>query len=273
MSYVSVTLLPAPAKLTQLRQVVELLGYQVSRDSMKIPNRVGNYFWYERSDYKSWTGVELDIYKSNGAIMVNTRSRSGRSYWDLVKQNETIKLIRDLFGGTFETDAGNGRYFRPYNDPPSHVSSGCYLARWRCHNALTKVDFYLQSRRLEGQIARDRPSGFPFIDEMNPRLLSNNLLVPYVLAVWEEYFRATFAVILQHSDARQSVPKKARLSHSQLESIAAQSYQIERVIADCFSFQRPSAIGKISNSLTPSSILLAQYANRIEIASELCSTQ
>ena len=24
---------------------------------------------------------------------------------------------------------------------------------------------------------------------MNPRLLPNNLLVPYVIAVWEEYFR------------------------------------------------------------------------------------
>ena len=37
--------------------------------------------------------------------------------------------------------------------------------------------------------------------------------------------------------------KKARLSHAQLEQIAAEK-QIERAIAECFSFQRPSVIGE-----------------------------
>jgi hypothetical protein len=48
-----------------------------------------------------------------------------------------------------------------------------------------------QTRKLEGNIARDQPSGFLFADKVNPKLVSNNLLVPYVIAVWEEYFRAT----------------------------------------------------------------------------------
>ena len=47
---------------------------------------------------------------------------------------------------------------------------------------------------------------------MNPRLLPNNLLVPYVIAVWEEYFRATFAVVLKYSTQRRSVLKNAKLS-------------------------------------------------------------
>lgn len=78
---------------------------------------------------------------------------------------------------------------------------------------------------------------------MNPRLLSNNLLVPFIIAVWEEYYRATFTAVLRYADKREVVLKKARLSHAQLEQIAAEK-QIERAIAECFSFQRPSVIGE-----------------------------
>jgi hypothetical protein len=80
------------------------------------------------------------------------------------------------------------------------------------------------------------------MDGLNPRLLSNNLLIPYVIAVWEEYFRATFAAVLKYSNQRVGVLKKARLSHSQLEQIAVQEQPVERTIAECFSFQRPSSI-------------------------------
>ena len=31
------------------------------------------------------------------------------------------------------------------------------------------------TRKLEGDIAREKPTGLAFMDQMNPRLLSNNL--------------------------------------------------------------------------------------------------
>lgn len=85
---------------------------------------------------------------------------------------------------------------------------------------------------------------------MNPRLLSNNLLVPFIIAVWEEYYRATFTALLRYADKREVVLKKARLSLAQLEQIAAEK-QIERAIAECFSFQRPSVIGENFRFRTP----------------------
>lgn len=245
MSYTSTSVLQSLTTVSQVKEIINLLGYKQSKDGLKVPNRITGYFWYDETDYRSWSGVELDIYKTpKGPIKVITRSTVSRSYWDLTHQNKTLKLLRDIFGGHFETDAGRNRYWRPHEPPPSPISSGCYLARWRFHNNFGRARIYLMSRNLEGHIARESTTGFGLIDQMNPRLLSNNLLVPYMIAVWEEFFRATFAACLRYSKQREAALKRAKLSHADLEKLAIGSVQVERSVAEFFSFQRPSAIAE-----------------------------
>lgn len=244
MSYTSHSELRQSTSLVQVQEIVGLLGYRKFHDTLRIPNQAGSYFWLDEKDYRSWSGVELQVYRNRSKITIDTRSTISRSYWDLRHQNKTIRMLRDLFGGHFTTDAGRNRYWHPDEPPPSPLSSGCFLARWRFHNALGKARVYLMSRQLEGDIAREKPSGLQFLDEMNPRLLSNNLLVPYVIAIWEEYFRATFTATLKYSSNRSGVLKKAKLSHAQLEEIAINRQPVERTIAECFSFQRPSTIAE-----------------------------
>lgn len=232
--------------------MVDLLGYKRARDSLRVPNLIAVYYWYDETDYRSWSGVELAIYKApKGTVKVTTRSTVARSHWDLIHQNRTLKLLRDLFGGHFETDAGRNRYWRPEEPPPPPISSGCYLARWRFHNNFGRAAVYLMNRKLEGAIARDSATGFEFMDEMNPRLLSNNLLVPYMIAVWEEFFRATFTACLRYSKQRETALKRAKLSHADLERLAIGSVQVERSVAEFFSFQRPSSIAETFKLLDP----------------------
>lgn len=244
MSYSSKNELKRSASLTQVIEVIKLLGYKSEKDNLPIPNRVGSFMWYEAADYKSWVGVELDVYKTKTTIKVETRTRVGRSYWDLTQQNKTIKTLRNLFGGHFVTDGGRNRTWQPEGKPPPPLSSGCFLARWRLHNALGRARVYLMTRKLEGDIARDKPSGLAYLDHMNPRLLSNNLLIPYIIAVWEAYFRSTFSATFKYATKRETVLKKARLSHSQLEHIVGERGSTEDQIAQCFSFQRPSSISE-----------------------------
>lgn len=244
MSYTSRNELPHGTHLQRVSEVIDLLGYVRLKESLRVPNMVASYHWYDDNDYRSWCGVELQLYNENGQIAIDTRSAASRSYWDLIHQNKTIKLLRDLFGGHFETDGGRNRYWKPEGSPPQPIVSGCYLARWRFKNALLKSQLYLQARKLEGNMARKEPTGFYFMDEMNPRLLSNNLLIPFIIAVWEEYFRSTFTALFKYAERREQVLKKARLSHSQLEQIAANRRPVEQTISECFSFQRPSIIGE-----------------------------
>lgn len=252
MSYTSTSVLQRSTAVAQVREIIELLGYKQASDGLKVPNRVARYFWYDETDYRSWSGVELHIYKTpKDPVKITTQSTVSRSYWDLNHQNRTLKLLRDLFGGHFETDAGRDRYWHHDGPPPPPISSGCYLARWRFHNNFGRAKVYLMNRNLEGSIARDSSTGFDFIDGMNPRLLSNNLLVPYMIAVWEEFFRATFTACLRYSKQREAALKGAKLSHADLEKLAIGSVQVERSVAEFFAFQRPSAIAKTFKLLDP----------------------
>lgn len=107
------------------------------------------------------------------------------------------------------------------------------------------------NRKLEGPIANEKSSGFEFMDAMNPRILSNNFLLPYIVAVWEDYFRSTFAAVLKYSKQRDNALKRARLSHTNLEQVALGSHSIERAIAEGFSFQRPTLIAENFRLLDP----------------------
>lgn len=167
MSYTSESTLPDGTTLTQVRELVTLLGYRKVNDGLMVPNRTDSLFWYEGEDYRSYVGVELDIYREDKEkITVTTRSRLGRSYWDLINQNKTLKLIRDLLGGHFTTDAGQNRYWRPDEKPPTPLASGCFIARWRFHNnAMMRARIYLRHRDLDAPIAKD--SGPVWITWMN----------------------------------------------------------------------------------------------------------
>jgi len=268
MSYTSNSVLDSNAKIKTVIEAIELLGYVRLRKEFDIPNQVGSYMWISEIEYQSYVGVELQVYndKSKGQITVDTRSRLGRSYWDLTHQNKTLKLLRDFFGGYFETDAGRNRYWRPEGKPPKPVAAGCYLARWRLHNALIKPKMYLQQRGLTQPNAKEEPTGIGFIDEMNPRLFSNNLVLPYMFAVWEAYFRDSFIAVLSSSSCREKVLKKSNLNVVQLEEIASSAASVERAVADYFSFQRPSKISENFRLAAPgldlSSVLRKPYKRR-----------
>jgi hypothetical protein len=252
MSYESESVLNKTATLKTTKELLTLLGYENISDGLKIENRQGCYMWYDTIDYHSYVGVELNIYKAKGEpIVVTTRSRLGRSYWDLIHQNRTIKLLRDFFGGTFTTDFGRNRYFQVEGSPPTPVSSGCYLARWRFDNALIRPRIYLMQIGLDQPITKE--TGIEFIDEMNPKLFSNNLVLPYLVAIWEDYFKSSFSAILRHSTKRETVLKRvnSKLPQDFLEMIAAGMMTIEEVIAETFSFQRPNIIAHNFKLLDP----------------------
>jgi hypothetical protein len=267
MSYTSESTCGQNATLSSVRDLVALLGYRKVADGLSIPNRKGSYMWFETRDYKSHVGVELSIYQEPGsAVTVSTRSRVGRSYWDLIQQNRTIKILRNLLGGSFSTDAGDSRYWHPEGPPLTPVGSGCYLARWRFNNALIKPKLYLDQRGLNQENAKPVRTGLDLVDELNPRLFSNNLVLPYLVAIWEEYFKSSFVAIMRYSVHRSSALKKARLSDSQLEVIASEHGTVEEAVAEAMSFQHPSNIAAnfklIDPKLDLATELRRRYRNR-----------
>jgi hypothetical protein len=129
MSYSSENLFPASTRIADVREFVKLLGYEKAGVWTHKGQKFEDYGWFEQTDYKSWTSVELAIYKSDdGTLATSTRTGVSRSYYDLDQQNRTIRALYKRFGGTFDTDEGSRQLMRPETGPQPPASSGCHLA-------------------------------------------------------------------------------------------------------------------------------------------------
>lgn len=243
MSLTSTNTLPKSTILDRVFQIVEWLGYDAYEINQDIPCQVGNYGWSGNKQLESFVGVELQIYQKCGIITVDTRTRAGRSYWDLKQQNKTIKALKDFFGGSFVTDDGKNTLFEEDEVEPTILESGLYLQRWRYHNDLGKLrvlDMNMQA------IGTQKLTEIPWIDEYNARIILNNLKVPFLVGAWERYLKSTFVVLLKCSSDRAKIFKKllnkTRLLPDYIESFSKDNETVEWLLAEWLSFQRPKTI-------------------------------
>jgi hypothetical protein len=104
------------------------------------------------------------------------------------------------------------------------------------------------------------------MDGLNPRLLSNNLLLPYLVSVLEGYFKSTFIALLRYSERKETFLKGARLSADHLAKISTNEMSIEEAIAETLPFQRISSICQHFKALDPkldlNGVLLKPFRRR-----------
>lgn len=242
MSYTSINTFPEGTTITSVKNLVELLGYIKCADVLSIPEQVGCYSWVADFPDISFVGIELSIYRSNNAVSVETRTRAGRSYWDIKQQNITIKYLHDYLGGSFETDEGKNKYLYRDAVEPSRLASGLYLSRWIFNNALITPRIYMNCRTLQGDVAKEKPTGLDWMDKINPRFFSNSIIIPYILGAWEEYFRSSFVVLLQYADCKIKAYKLMRVRAEDFVNVLKLGKRLENQLADSLSFQRPDVI-------------------------------
>lgn len=243
MSYLSENTLPKGTSLKDVIELLESLGYiKIYCPKIKATNEIARFDWYERKNYQSWRGVQLSISQKKDSLIIDTQTLGGRSYCDLEKQNTTIRLLRKRFGGYFHTDEGKNRYFHPEGKPPSPQQSGCHIAFQRFSSNLIHADIYLMDRKFPNRW--DNTGIIDLLDQMNPRLLSNNLLVPYLVTCMEDYFKSTFIALLSYSKKKELFLKNIRLSNNHLVRISNGDLSVEEAVAETLPFQRISAISR-----------------------------
>ena len=101
---------------------------------------------------------------------------------------------------------------------------------------MVRMGIYAEHREFKGEQWMTTGK-FQFMDAMNPRIFSNNVLVPFMVAALEEYFEATFVALLKYSDNKLSILKNSRIRGEDLFAIAAGKTSVERGVSDQFSFQ------------------------------------
>lgn len=252
MSYESINKLHLKTQIRDVVGLLELLGFRrILKPRFRSEGELAQYYWFEDVEYRSYAGVYLSLGKdSNGQLVVYTRTIVSRSYYDLMQQNHTIRTLKKYFGGTFETDIGRERYFPNEGNPPTPAQAGCHLAFQRFGQSLIKADIYLMSRNFPQEQWKNT-GNFEFIDQLNPRLLSNNLLLPYIVSLIEEFFKSTFIALLKYSERKESLFKGKRLSSYHLLKISSGDFSIEEAVAENSSFQKVSTICQHFKDLEP----------------------
>ncbi len=244
MSYSSENTLALGTRIQDVREHVLRLGYAKSGViKSEEYGQFDDYWWFDATDYRSWSGVELSIFRIDKNIAISTRTTVGRSYFDLSHQNKTISGLRKRFGGEFTTDEGRGRYLKPASGPPPAPASGCYLAFERFGRNLTKAMIYHESRDFPNHPPRKwKGIEFEILQYLDPRILANNTLVPFLVAAIEDYFKSTFIALLRYSIRKEAFLKTVRLQGEQLLAISDGKATVEEQISETLPFQRLSAI-------------------------------
>jgi hypothetical protein len=244
MSYTSTSKLPKSTSLNCVIELIELLGYELYESEFDIPGQILCYRWHGEKDFQSFVGVEIQIYQKD-FITVDTRTRLGRSWWDLRQQNKTIKALKDFFGGSFVTDEGrNILFYEEDEEEPSLLEAGLYLRKWSHHNDLVKLGILNMNANINAPL----PTKFPYIEQYNSKIIFNNLQIPFLVGVLEEYLKTTFVVLMkclpdgERSKIFKRLLNKVKVLPDYIGTFSKNSESVEWLLTEYLSFQRPKTI-------------------------------
>lgn len=277
MSLESTNYLSSNCNIDNLKWVIGKLGYEeINNEDRPNDGCIGRYLWNHPDSELTYVGIELCLSKKeDGNLEVHTRSRMGRSSTELEHQNNTIRTIQNFFGGTFETDNGEGIYL-DYNDCSpeiTEIAMALHIQRWKLNNALIPIKIYYQF--INGVLDHSAPAGYisstavgklPFTDFLRPSVISANVLLPYIIGAWENYVKNSYLSILKYTDTGNKIIKPDKLTGDDLESIRKGESSIEECIVNKNSFQRPGRIienfKKLDNDLNISHAFNKPYENQ-----------
>jgi hypothetical protein len=232
MGYDCVCYLPRGTNFKEVEEFLGFLGYErLSR---------GLHYFFEDQDYLSTTGVSAMVQQDDDELTVSLRSNIQASKTDIDQFNFTAKQLRKRFGGHFISDFGKGRYIRVDKPDLRGSKAGCYLAHMAFENNISTMQMYLENVRFDIQFP---PIGqLPYVDEFNPIIVSNNLLVPFLVSTVEEFFKSCYVAILKYSPRKEIVIKNSRLFPDDLSKIGDGQTSLEEGIARTKSFQNADKI-------------------------------
>lgn len=276
MSLGSTNYIPSNIKIKNLHWVIKKLGYEEINFSAELKKHYSKmYFWMPQDKNLTYVGVELNIAKEeDNKIAIETRTRAGRSSLEIKHQNFTIKTIKEFFGGNFETDYGKNKYFSETDCEPEStpISMALFIQRWILKNALTPVKIYLdfiEKKALDaGGVFSNKIGVLPEFDMMRPDVLSNNILLPYIIGAWENYLKNSFLSILKYGNTENKIIKPDKLSADDLLKVKNGECSIEECIVEKLSFQRPQTIiinyQNLDKALDINSAFMKPYKRRKE---------
>ena len=242
-------------------EFIQLIGYK--RESL-------NYFYFfERKDYKSISGVEMWLENGNKLYKIHLHTQIVCSKFDLEFLNKTVRLLKERFGGYFISDKGKNRFIPFDGLDIEKAKSGCYVAfNFNFLNNIQYLLAYADLREFPEHFKKAEKDANSIFNLVNPMLLSNNLMIVYLVAIIEEYFKLTYTALLKYSPRRYNIFKNHKIFSTDIIDIGDGKVFSEEALSKSLSFQNIKKICEYFKKLEPNfdlySILIKPYGRRRE---------
>jgi len=235
MGYDCFSYLPDGTNYSDVEEFVQLLGYK--------KNDTGEYIFFERNHFLSLYGVMVKIIKTpDKQTHVQIRTHIYSNKYDIDYFNNTAKQLRKRFGGYFRSDFGKNRYISVKTIDRAGAEAGCYIAFNNFQSSISLADIYTKRIKFD---KHSPPIGeVPELDKYNPSIISNNMVIPFLVSILEEYYRFSYISILRYSDRKDIVLKKARINNEDLFSISERVMSVEAAVSRRKSFQNMNRINE-----------------------------
>ena len=245
-----ITLYPERASKDELKKFVEKRGYEKTKHLWDWSKGTLNFFWFDYDDYKSISGVELDIYPvsneeslhTNNKWAVHVRNNYSGSFFDVKEFNEVIKQLRKRFGGIIMGDYGKNRYAPLWEDDSVPMQRGIECIYKYQKDVLKKVRHSLPDEII--QLTKSKNSKIEslnnFMKQQDPSRVIYNGLTPLLVSIVEYFLYSYFIVVLRYDlQAKQKIENlsKIKLDFSDIEKLEKGIYSKEEIVADQYNFQ------------------------------------
>lgn len=255
---------PQTANKEQLVQLLESLNYEKG-ENLFWPGPPGtiSLLWFDSEDFRSVTGVDASVFPldSKGKEAWNTandwalrtRTSISASSFDQEFQNQTVRGIRQRFGGRFYNyHFGNNRYNVIDKPKSSPASRGVYALLTQIRDDLESLEHALPNEFIKilstpsGDITieNDKTGVLGFSKQLDPARVVYNALVPFLVAALEHFFRGTFEIMLKYDKrARQTLEdQNKKISFTEAFALARGELTIERIASGSYSFQNLNSV-------------------------------
>lgn len=244
---------PIGTRDSDVEEFLLLLGFSRGKRG-PFSGMMGKPFhYYKDDDYRYITGLYVELYrdKENPAqLMLWTRTTIWRSKFDSDLHNNTVRQLKKRFGGYFISDEGRNRYFKFDGPVRQKAEAGAYKAFGFFNSNVQRA------RHLIGfaDLLNDRGykiQGIDFMDAHNPRVVTANIVVPFLVSAIEDYLRTLYIALLRYSDNRERIIQNARLQGAELAAIDRGELTVTEAVAKWMSFQDMQKVSAAYKELNP----------------------
>ena len=267
MGYDCSNYLPPDVSRKDVEEFILLLGYtKLPRGEFSVKSHID--FYYNPDDYKYLDGVYASICTNSEGLCVYTRCSIWRGRYDNDFQNYTIRQLKKRFGGYFISDRGKNRYFKDNGPYIDKEEGGCYQAYSKFIHKINLASSTVETWRKS--VTKDcwysNVGKSPTIDSLNPLIVTSNIVLPFLIATIEDYFRSIYIALLKYSPEKDAIIKDARIQTDELILVSKDEIKIEDAVARSRSFQNMRRINQsfreIDNRIDIHEILNKPYRRR-----------